>query len=50
MVVDNKYKEDESMQGDVMLVGDEMVHTLLRLMHLSNAMYGLFIDVTCAAY
>ena len=26
MVVDNKSKEDKSMQGDVMLVGDELVH------------------------
>ena len=29
MVVDNKSKEDKSMQGDVMLVGDEMVHMLV---------------------
>ena len=29
MVVDSKSKEDESMQGDVMLVGDEMVHMLV---------------------
>ena len=29
MVVDNKSKEDESMQGDVMLVGDDMVHMLV---------------------
>ena len=29
IVVDNKSKEDESMQGDVMLVSDEMVHMLV---------------------
>ena len=29
IVVDNKSKEDESMQGDVMLVGDDMVHMLV---------------------
>ena len=29
MVVDNKSKEDESMQGDVMLDGDYMVHMLV---------------------
>ena len=29
MVVDNKSKEDESMQGDVMLVGDETVYMLV---------------------
>ena len=50
MVVDNKSKEDESMHGDVMLVGDEMVDMLVRPVHSSNAMYGLCIDVTCAAY
>ena len=50
MVVDNKSKEDESMHGDVMLVGDKMVDMLVGLVHSSNAMYGLCIDVTCAAY
>ena len=49
MVVDNKSKEDESMQGDVMLVGDEMVDMLVGLMHSSNSTYGLCIDLTCAA-
>ena len=49
MVVDNKSKEDKSMQGNVMLIGDAMVHKLVWLMHLTNAMYGLCIDVTCAA-
>ena len=29
MVVDNKSKEDESMQGDVMLAGDETVDMLV---------------------
>jgi hypothetical protein len=50
MVVDNKSKEDESMHGDVMLVGDEMVDMLVGPVLSSNAMYGLCIDVTCAAY
>ena len=49
-MVDNKSKEDESMQGDVMLVGDEMDDMLVGPVHSSNAMYGLCIDVTYAAY
>ena len=39
MVVDNKSKEDESMHGDVMLVGDEMVDMLVGPVHSSNAIY-----------
>ena len=29
VVVDNKSKDDESMQGDVMPAGNEMVHMLV---------------------
>ena len=29
MVLDNKSKEDKSMQGDVMTAGDEIVHILV---------------------
>ena len=32
-------------QGYVMPAGDEMVHMLVCLVHVSNAMYGLCIDV-----